>query len=431
MPVEGREKGLRTKTTVRYGSAQTPTYAGINRQKKANALSDIQGPDAINLRIVGGRPVSRGGQEKLNASTIEPIHGFVDTTTEGAREDDLDTPYNVGTPYAAMYIIGNDAIGVAGSFIHVDRETDVVVTTGIHDGGRPDAVPIDFDGSDYGTISYNETDTEVVEVPSLDSLFVLPRAGTIANCWSILALGSELLAAWQDSGTAMKVSMWDGSLHADLSIAYFDGYLFLVKFAGTAFLCLTPTASAVNLLYRRNGAASWSSIAYPGATAFRAHSAKAYKGRLYIVGLDDGDLVVYSTDGVTLTRDHVVTLPTSGSYIISQLALSNGHLLYWYHDGEGGADFSLIGRYDGTSWLDQEKVLTNDIPAATYTRGYGFIANDDGANVVYGDDSGHIHIWESPGKDIFGTWTEVLDYDAGIYGAGSLTPPVRVGTVSA
>lgn len=81
MPVEGREKGIRTPYSVIFGI--TPlSYAGVNTQMDAAALSDGQGVEGINLRIVGGIPVSRGGQEKVNAVVMAPIHGFTDTSRE-------------------------------------------------------------------------------------------------------------------------------------------------------------------------------------------------------------------------------------------------------------------------------------------------------------------------------------------------------------
>lgn len=83
MPTEGAEKGIRTPYTVIFGMTPS-TYAGINRQQDAATLDDSQGVDGINLRIVGGVPTSRGGQERLNASTLPPIHGFFDATVEDA-----------------------------------------------------------------------------------------------------------------------------------------------------------------------------------------------------------------------------------------------------------------------------------------------------------------------------------------------------------
>jgi hypothetical protein len=81
MPVEGREKGIRSPYTVVFGLTH-PTYAGVNTQQDPAALTDVQGPLGINLRIVGGRPVSRGGQEKTNATPLPEIHGFFDSTVE-------------------------------------------------------------------------------------------------------------------------------------------------------------------------------------------------------------------------------------------------------------------------------------------------------------------------------------------------------------
>lgn len=81
MPVEGREKGVRTPYTVIFGSAPL-SYAGVNTQMDAAALPDGEGVEGMNLRIIGGVPVSRGGQEKVNEDALAPIHGFCDTSRE-------------------------------------------------------------------------------------------------------------------------------------------------------------------------------------------------------------------------------------------------------------------------------------------------------------------------------------------------------------
>lgn len=81
MPVEGREKGVRTPYSVIFGLAPA-SYGGVNTQMDAAALADSEGVEGINLRVVGGVPVSRGGQVKVNASALPAIHGFYDTSRE-------------------------------------------------------------------------------------------------------------------------------------------------------------------------------------------------------------------------------------------------------------------------------------------------------------------------------------------------------------
>ncbi len=81
MPIEGREKGVRSPYSVVYGSSPL-SYLGVNRQKDAAALDDGEGVDGLNVRIVGGVPVSRPGQTKVNSGALAPIHGFYDSTGE-------------------------------------------------------------------------------------------------------------------------------------------------------------------------------------------------------------------------------------------------------------------------------------------------------------------------------------------------------------
>lgn len=433
MPVEGREKGVRSPYEVRFGITH-PSYLGVNTQKSALALTDAEGVEGINLRVKGGRPISRGGQQKVNVAAVQPIHGFTDTTSDaglnGSADADLNT--DLGTPYNAMYVIGNIADSFEGSFVHIDRASAVVVSTPPDDAAVPSALPIRYNGVYVGAIAHDETDAEIVTVPGLVSLFELPHVGSQANCTSLLALGSDLLAAWLDTGAGVKVSLWDGSnLTQDLLVVGGGGgdfYTFyaatLCEFQGTAYLGMA-TASAVVGLYRRlAGSGSWTSIAYPGETNFRVHHMLSYRSRLYIIGDDSGSFVIYSTDGLTLVKERTIG-SALGAHAVAQFAIVRDVLYYWYHDGGTGAVFNHIGKFDGASWNDTEKSLAQDVPA--YTRGFGFVGGHDGADVVYADDSGNIHVWESDGINIFGTWTKVLTNAAGVYGVGSTTPPVRLG----
>lgn len=435
MPVEGREKGVRSPYEVRFGITH-PSYLGVNTQKSALSLTDAEGVEGVNLRVKGGRPVCRGGQAKVNVSTIAPIHGFTDTTSDAGLNASADKALSGdGTPYNLMYVIGNQADGTAGVFVHIDRESNVVISTPVESGAIPSAPPVRYGDGDVGAISHDETETEVLTIPGLVSLFELPHVGTSGNCTGLLALGSDLLAAWLDSGAGVKVSLWDGStLTQDLLVVGGGGGDFktlyaatLCEFQGTAYLGLAPGLTAVNSLYKRlPGAGSWTTIAYPGATVFRALHGLAYNGRLYVIGEDSGAFVIYSTDGNTLTKERTISVSAS-SPAVAQLAIVRGVLYYWYHDGTSGASFSKIGKFDGASWLDVEIDLGAQVGALSYTRGLGIVGGHDGANVVFADNSGNLHVWESDGITLSKAWSKVLTNAAGVYGNGSTTPPVRVG----
>jgi len=432
LPIEGREKGIRSPYEVRFGITH-PSYLGVNTQKPALALTDAEGVEGINLRIKGGRPISRGGQAKVNVDTIAPIHGFTDTTSDAGINPNAELNTDIGTPYNAMYVHGNSDEVTGAGFVHVDRASNVVVASSLHDAGRPTAVPIDYNGGDYGAMVFGETDAEVLSLPSKDTLFVLPRLGSIATCYSLLAMdGPDLLAAWVDGGnSSTKVSLWNGSiLLQDLLIAAEMRFVTLMKFQGTAYLGIAPDVTPNNNLYKRlPGAGAWTTIAYPSATNFRVHHGTEFAGRLYIIGEDAGAFVIYSTDGNTLVKERTIAV-TATSPAVAQFAVVRGSLYYWYHDGTTGGSFSLIGRFDGASWEDGHKNIGAQVSALSYTRGYGFVGGHDGANIVFGDDAGDMHFWESDGINLFGTWTKVLTYAAGMGGDVSLTPPPRAGLVA-
>lgn len=428
MPVEGREKGLRSPLEVRFGIT-TPTYLGVNTQKPALALLDGEGVEGINLRIKGGRPISRGGQAKVNVDTIAPIHGFTDTTSDAGINPNRELNEDIGTPYNALYAIGNDA---EGAFVHIDKASLVVVTTGLHDAGRPSSVPIDWNGGVVAGIAFGETETEVTAVPSLLTLFPITHAGTSAKCTSLLAMGTDLLAVWDDSGIGIFVGLWDGAhLTTDLAVPNtLSGVL--MKFQGTAWLGHSPPGgSPLNTIYRRRpGAGSWATLSLPSATAFRTHHGISYRGRLYVIGEDTDEFVIYSTDGLTFVKERTISVVATAP-AVAQLAVIRGNLYYWYHDGTDGADFSMIGKFDGASWDDDNKNLGAQIDSQGYARGLGFVGGHDGADAIYADESGNIHVWESDGINIFGTWTKVLSHASGVVGSSSPTPPIRVSTVKA
>lgn len=446
MPVEGRERGVRSPYNVRFGITN-PTYEGVNTQKAPMSLRDSEGPTGINLRIIGGRPINRGGQTRLNADTIQTIHGFYDTTSEGAEN----ARAGPAAPHNAFYAMGAilESSPALGEFLHVGVD-GVFLETTIEEASTASGSVVDYGGSQYGAVVVGTTATVVALPGGTTVLFTLPSTGVAVEITGMVVQGTNLYVAWvDDQGTGgfdYKISKWDGaSLTEDYSDTSADHRAIILGLFGT-----TPYAgfvdqfnSATNTILKRVSAGTWSSISLPSATWFKAHSFAVLGLRLYVIGSDDtntdGDedvFRIYSTDGSTATLDRTIANPavpvSPAGVTISQLGVVGTDLYYWYHDGVGGVQFSVIGKYNGSTWTDTFKDIGADLASESYKKILGFVISADGADVVALDDIMGVHIWQSPGPDISGTWTRVLSYTStGMFYLHSLQPPTMMkGVVS-
>jgi len=348
-----------------------------------------------------------------------------------------------------MYTIGNSALGVDGVAVHVD--TASTFTTAARAGdGRLTAPVEEWNDLLVCGIGYDETNASIGTIVGTDigDLIQMPKTGISAEVFSLCPLsGSQLFVAWQDSAAGGKVSFTEDSetLTGDLLLPTYSssGRLLLGKLGTT--LCLGfAGGSLTNSIMIRTAPATWATHALPSAVAFLATHMLEFNGVLYIIGVDDTDadtfedaVRIYSTSGGAPTLERTITgmvSPVSYSVdntsSIGQLGIVGTDLYYWYHDGVSGSVFSRIGKFDGVTWTDNFKNLGTQVGGLSYTRGLGFAAGTNGAEVVFAKNTGDIFIWESPGAVLSGAWSLILTDTAGITGSGTRTPPTRVSKVN-
>jgi hypothetical protein len=421
--------GFRTKVKT------FPLWKGVNREGDPSQIPGNQLRMARNIRPDSEGYACRGGQTKAadNAATSD-MDGIFEANDIGAPElAAVDDP-NAGTPYSPLWLMGSTGETDNLTILHVDTESLTISesSSGEHLIG-PSSTPAatDFDDTQYGLFTAAELTGWVGEIPrggSSTVLFDLPVTGNGCQAASIMALGSDLYVSWNHHTAASTViihtiSRWDGvTLTPELEVTDSEAswYFMLGKQGITAYAAVYETVSGtgINLIYARTVPGSWTSLPIPGVNRCQPQQLCEFGGELWFAVMDDTNddtlqdaLLLYSTDGVTVTQERTVAL--SPQPAIACIGTDGFDLYYWYHDSGDGSSYNVVGRYHAGVFNDTYKDLQPDTAGYTSAAIGGFMVSPFGADLVVlnTNETENIEIWESPLHDIAGTWTKVFSVE--------------------
>lgn len=366
---DGKELGVRTSRQFRTG-IDHPYFRGLNRDYDAGAIQDTELQDAINVRLLGGRIDSRGGQEKLTDSALDgcvwsvddlpmPTVGLFlahqDTATYSLDRYNLDLSPNYNGVYPTL---SQPNVGEHRPFGGSTTPRQVLTVWrdkllgGDSVSGIVSEIVLPKEGQ-IGDIAFRK----LVSVPEVSSFAVVPEGGE-----SILYIGST---------SNNEVYRYDGTwLSTDGAIGFNSERMVVGRFHDLLYIFGTQYA-----LVRQPGAplvngfpapGQYASITMPGTvTTFRPSAMCEFGDQLIIAGLDaaiapalgvpgPGCLLKY--DGSTLTLAQQpndgagpgVYRPARG---VSDVFLWNNKV--WYLWREFGTDpHTWVGNYDGATWND-------------------------------------------------------------------------------
>lgn len=379
MGIEGKEKGLRTPYSVRFGISPA-SYLGVSKQKPAHMLTDAQGVDGLNVRILGGRPCSRPGQTKVNVDALEPIHGFHDSTSEEigasavAAESDSGLVYFCalnGSRESVIMVYDTVAHTVTDhtfdaaatpfySQVQLFRGSDGKIYAGSYKisapGGAADFIGVAIHSLDLTTFAKTlvwEVAT-AVEGPSSAA----ERYNTAED--PLAALKFVRGFTYKVGGPQTGLVYYDGSLDDTYvppftSAAQVAGPDFFA-FNGAIYSAWETSGVVVGSIRKRTGAGTWANLTMPtppanqfspqGHTAPAVLGGKAFVAGSYSGGFDANScyfLSVDTADGVTI--EHHIT----GGYRPSLIFTFGSVIVYAYHDTFGS---TWLGVYDGVTWTD-------------------------------------------------------------------------------
>lgn len=396
MAREGREQGIRSPQTVRFGPSNP--YSGVNKQADAASIPETQGVEGINLRIGGGIPKSRHGFAKVNASALPDIHGFHDTLVERIPA----APFEGGKRY--IYFLGTQADGQTPVVFEYDTQTSTPTAHQLGETFDSSAAPqyileplqnggltIAADGKLYiaaktydpGTgnkepviLQVNRSTWAVVafytEAVSSTYFFSAPVEDAANPGVFFTSKGPANASLTQNAITYRITGLAAGAADdnpTSLGTAVPDDpvYGFLVAFNNTivaVFGDKNQGLAAPDTIRRRTGAATWANLTLPsppdaGNPNFDAMRALVYGGNLYVAGryadvanVDAPANLLYVlkvTTGYVVTVAHHISGALSAETILAQMVEAGGYLYYIW----GGNGTSLrLGRFDGTTWDD-------------------------------------------------------------------------------
>ena len=407
-----------------------PRWIGCSKDGDEGSGPTNQTAEALNVRSDGEGYICRGGLTKAITNTAtSDLDGIWEAGDPGAADAaviDLS-----GTPYSPMYLLGSKGETGAYTLIHVDTDTGVIdLPLGVNETtaeGVPGAV--DYSGGQYALVAGSGSLTgRVISLPAGTTLFTLPVTGVGCKIHTMLAVGTDLYISWTDviSGSSVKhtISRWNGSalsLELEVSDTEGNGWWFNLGALGTTpYAALREnTNTGIELMYKRTGVATWTTMAVPGGGIYKAKQLQEYDGRLYFIGTDDATIdgeddqvLIYSTDGSSVTLDRSIAIAPSSFIPYVGLGVVGTDLYYWYQDGQDGSSYNMVGKFDGATWDDAVVDLQVYITTYSHSGPGAFVCSVYGANlVVIVNATNNIQIWESPGTDIAGIWTLALEIE--------------------
>lgn len=377
-----------------------PRWRGVNKQGRPSSIQPNELRDGINLRFSGDDIVNRGGQSQLSANTVTGcVFGIHEnpsqwqsvkfyaasdepTTVSYSQEDDPVVQTITDTcPSSARnlgYVAFNGLLHYA-SGLTLYKVEPIPVLPGQDQsdvGGLTRAVKL-------ATLA-DSANTSAVMPPTLDdddNIFIGSTTNGEVYRWD----GTSII---EDTGTAL------GASPQVLVVYHEDLFVFGNHYAN-----------------KRAGGA-YTSVSMPGGlTSFRPFDAVIYKDVLYIAGYDrvsgtefNPKILSYNGTALAVARSPSAT-GTVGEADegVRSLAVFNGFLFYGWRDPGSGSGLGKIGRFDGSSWVDDHKVLHTQFGN---TQTMSLLAQPYSLFAIAWECSGSAKIVESPGTTTSGTWVD-------------------------
>lgn len=393
-----KEQGNRLPVDLRLG-ATVERFGGLDLENDASAISDGRFRALTNVRKTKGPYRERGGQVKMNNSSMGLVEGFMDAsdigavhagvaaTIEGgaefgfgrylyftlvdpgntddrqlARFDTQDLVFEVrdlaAGEYRGLYIgvdqeiYAGGQVGSSGVVVRLHWTDPVVIDTiatvpavGVNGFGK-DGID-DVDGSGVPFQSWGLSGS-IVEDPTTPGRFYATEAffgtpGPVGRTYLGTVLDDTPGIAYSNVNTriAAYVAVFNGTVYA-------------------AWGNPKPVSGGSGTIRKRTGAATWANLTLPAPPA-GYHFAGignpvVFQGKLWVAGTNlkdtagagTQDLTIFSvTTGDVVTQEHQIT---SNAPVAFNQAVFQGRLHIFYTNKFLG--FTKIAVYNGITWTD-------------------------------------------------------------------------------
>lgn len=325
----GREKGIRQGTAnVRVG-VTVDGFTGVNKDVDPGAIEDTQLQEGLNIRIPQKEIKERGGQEKLNDTSLNTcIVTIFDTEIVWPRDD-------VGK---AFLVFSN----------HCGGADPRLGSWNIKDG---------FDNVDGLSSPYTNVIADTA-APSLQQNLIRDNTGRSLEdiAWpqpvvsSVLIDGVIYASSSTAGGTIYKVDQ-NGTITSFATSVGGSGLL--CAYDGTLLICGGTFFKSINL---STGAVS-ADAGIPGGLTqpIVPYNYAVYRGMLWISAKDgagSGDRgVVLQWTGSSLTLAHTIAHASTTLFAYGIIAHAGSLYVSWRKAG-GSVSVAGLAKYNGSSWSD-------------------------------------------------------------------------------
>lgn len=394
MPLKPTELGERLHVDLRAGVAGVGSWRGVRREGDPASIADDQLWYAQNVRLTGGKIITRGGQEAVNTVAAEGcIDGFFDAGDMGAAQNEAlsdGVVASCGTGYgeyvsSRLFVPGNVAS-------YYDA------TNGLKKTSQTGTAAFVYDD---GTRVLVGTGTSIYALRNNSAAATLVCTTTL-SVTSLAKFGSTYYIGCANGSSSSHVALWDGTSATPSSTELpgtDDRAPMVVADAADVYAIYQHRGATDNTttttFYRRNSGA-WNNVSV-SLNDFDVKCAVVHGGTLYFGGNTESlssttirfRIYSYSAAATTLER----TGPSTGTSI-QDLFSADGDLFYVWTDVTPSAVISL-GTNDG-AWNDSFKT-----PLAGTTR-------------FYGDFGGELYLYENTNlvrtssRDLSAAYTTVV-----------------------
>lgn len=353
----------------------------------------------VNGRLENGAIVERAGLSAFDTTALHSASACVRLIA--------DFPLNSGGGSKKLWIRGDGCPGISagtGFYIaHLDQEQSPEFQRALHYLTTTNSLVLGhFDDNLHIGVDSELRKLQLIPVPYGTENITVSGSSQDTPIHTFTGFTVRCLQEFDgklfiglDSGVpgTSKIATWDGlAVRDDLTGINTPTCFGIYRVQNGGESIVVGFGSATNhIRYRPTGSSpgTWVTVA-PGAGTVASFTMAAYKDVLYIAS---GSTGIWAYDGTTFTLVHS---PASAT-IVRAVTVFNG-LLYFGYDTAAPA--GVVGKFDGTTWTDVEKV----IPGADQLKALaGYRGSLIAAYTALG--SGAIAI--SPGYATTGTWTQL------------------------
>jgi hypothetical protein len=391
---------LRTGPDFRWGGMWLGADAGSVPANRARHLE--------NVRFRNGTYQSRGGLSQVNSTALHHSSAKIADLQDFQRR----------TRKAYIMFTGCPGLSTTVGFSSAwyDQDQSPAWQRGVYyNGAANDMVGGKFDGRLYLGVDATLKVLQLINAPygASEGLAIagLEQAETLTTFTGFVIrcfqeFDGKLFIGLDAGAGASKIVTWDGLAFRD-DLTGIDPPSAFTKWRNKLVVGFSTNPSGIRVRDEGDSPGTWAALV---AGALASVAMTSYKDNVYIT---DGAADVWRYDGTTLASVRTI----AGATIRGLTTYNDGSAIYLFYGYQSSGNAAIIGRFDGSSYVDVHYNITTTYPGARLPR---VLLDYSGAIMAVTSTAatgGRLYI--SKGNDTDGTvaYTEVAQPSGGTSGA--------------